>query len=236
MRWRDQLTAAIRRDCLLDVRYRIAFVLGLIDVMVTLVSYGYLAGLFGDRRPDGYAPLPFLLVGLALTNSLTTAMVGLAMSVRTAQQAGTFKALLGLPISPARLLLVSMAYPAMRALLDFAVLMIAAVALGVDLSRAHWTAAVVVFGLGVASVCVIGVISACCAVIFKRGDPVLWIAGTATWLLCGVLYPTSVLPAWLQPLTLLMPTTHAIAAMRAAAIDGAAWSAPKCIGISALRR
>lgn len=221
----DQVWAALRRDCLLDVRYRIAFVLGLIDVMVTLVSYGYLAGLFGDRRPDGYAALPFLLVGLALTNSLTTAMVGLAMSVRAAQQAGTFKALLGLPLSPSRLMLVSMAYPALRATLDFVVLMAAALALGVDMSRAHLVAAVVVLALGVAAVCVIGVVSACCAVVFKRGDPVLWIMGTATWLLCGVLYPTSVLPAWLRPVSLLMPTTHAISAMRAAVIDGASWSA-----------
>lgn len=45
-----------------------------------------------------------------------------------------------------------------------------------------------------------------------------------SFLFAGVLYPTSVLPAWLGMASALLPTTHALSAMRAAVISGASWS------------
>jgi len=225
MMWLDQLRAVVRRDFLSDLRYPVAFAFGLFDALLLLISYAFLAGVFGDRRPDGYAPLAFLLVGVALTDCLTTALVCLAHGVRNSQQAGTMKALLALPIVPARLMGLSLAYPLLRAALDFVIFMSAAFALGVSFTGMHITAVVATFLLGVSSVCVIGLVSAAFAIAFKRGDPVLWAVGTATWLLSGVLYPTSVLPAWLGVVSALLPTTHALNAMRAAVLDGATWSA-----------
>jgi ABC-2 type transport system permease protein len=225
VRWLDQLRAVARRDFLTDVRYPVAFAVGLFDAVIVLVSYSFLAGVFGDHRPDGYTPLAFLLIGIALNDSLTTALVCLALGVRNSQQAGTVKALLVLPLAPARLMLLSMAYPFVRATIDFVVFMIAAGALGVPFAGMHVTGVVVTFVLGVASVSVLGLISASFALVFKRGDPVLWAVGTATWLLSGVLYPTSLLPVWLRFASFLLPTTHALAAMRAAVIDGASWVA-----------
>ena len=223
--WFDQLRTLARRDFLTDVRYPVAFVLGVLDAVIVLVSYSFLAGVFGEHRPDGYAPLAFLLVGIALTDSLTTALVCLALGVRNSQQAGTMKALLALPLAPARLMALSMAYPFVRAALDFVVFMMAAAALGVSFAAMHVTGVVVTFLLGVGSVFVMGLLSASFALVFKRGDPVLWAVATATWLLSGVLYPTSVLPSWLRFASTLLPTTHALAAMRAAVIDGASWTA-----------
>ena len=224
MMWLDQLRAVTRRDFLTDVRYPVAFAIGFLDAVVVLVSYSFLAGVFGDHRPDGYAPLSFLLVGIALTDSLTTALVCLALGVRSSQQAGTVKALLGLPLAPARLMLLSMAYPFVRAAIDFAVFMLAAAALGVPFAAVHVTGMLLTFVLAVASVCIMGLVSASFALVFKRGDPVLWAVGTATWLLSGVLYPTSVLPSWLGVASALLPSTHALAAMRASVLGGATWS------------
>lgn len=223
--WLDQLRAVFRRDVLSDIRYPVAFAIGLLDAVVVLISYSFLAGVFGNRRPDGYEPLAFLLVGVALTDSLTAALVLLSQGVRNSQQSGTVKALLGLPIAPTRLMTLSMAYPATRAALDFVVFMSAACLMGVSASGIHVAAMLVTFVLAVASVSVMGLVSASFALVFKRGDPVMWAVGTATWLLSGVLYPTSVLPTWLAMVSTLLPTTHALTAMRAAVIDGASWSA-----------
>ena len=222
--WFDQARALFRRDLLIDVRYRVAFAIGLIDAVIVLVSYAFLAGVFGDLRPDGYAPLPFLLIGIALTDSLATALVCLALGARSSQQPGTVKALLVLPISPSRLMLLSMTYPFARATLDFAVFTIAAIALGARFAHVNVTGMLVTFILAVGSVLVLGLVSASFAMVFKRGDPVLWAVATATWLLSGVLYPTSVLPTWLAMVSTLLPTTHALAAMRAAVINGASWA------------
>jgi ABC-2 type transport system permease protein len=222
--WLDQLRAVVRRDFLTDVRYRVGFALGLVDALVVLVSYSFLAGVFGEGRPDGYAPLPFLLVGIALTDSLTAALVCLALGVRSSQQSGVVKALLGLPLAPARLMALSMAYPFIRAAIDFAIFLLAGCALGVPCGGINVGGMVVTFVLAVFSICVLGLVSAAFALVFKRGDPVLWAVGTATFLLSGVLYPTNILPTWLAMASWLLPTTHALSAMRAAVIDGAPWA------------
>ncbi len=223
--WLDQLRAVVRRDFLADVRYPAAFWFGLLDAGLVLISYSFLAGVFGDRRPDGYAALPFLLIGIALTDSLTTALVCIALGVRGSQQPGTMKVLLGLPLSPARLMTLAMAYPFIRAAIDFVVFLLAALALGVAMGHINVAAIILTFALGVGSVFVLGLVSASFGIVFKRGDPVVWAVGTMTWLLSGVLYPTSVLPHWLAIASWLLPTTHALAAMRGAVIGGASWPA-----------
>lgn len=230
----DQIRAVLRRDFLIDARYRVAFLIALADAGVVLLSYSFLAGVFGDRRPDGYEPLPFLLVGIAVTDSLTTALVCLALGARSSQQPGTVKALLALPLSPARLMLISLAYPLLRGAVDFVIFMTAGCWLGVPCGAMHLSAVVVTFVLAVGSVCVLGLLSAAFAMVFKRGDPVLWAVGAVTWLLSGVLYPTTVLPTWLQAASWLLPATHALTAMRAAVIDGAPWAvlAPQLLALT----
>jgi len=223
--WLRQCRAVVRRDFLTDIRYPISFAFGFFDAVIALISYSFLAGVFGSSRPDGFEPLPFLLIGIALTDSVTTTLVTMALGVRNSQQAGTMKALLALPLAPARLMILSMAYPLMRGTFDFVVFSIAAFALGVGLTHANLPAVVLVFLLALVSALVIGLGSASFALVFKRGDPVLWAIGTATWLLSGVIYPTSVLSPWLRGLSRLLPTTHALAALRVAVIDGGAWAA-----------
>jgi ABC-2 type transport system permease protein len=150
-------------------------------------------------------------------------LVCLALGVRSSQQPGTVKAMLALPLPSSRLMLMSMTYPFLRAALDFVIFMAAAFVLGVSAAKVNVPATLAVFVLALGSIGVWGLVSASLTMVVKRGDPVLWIVGTATWLLSGVLYPTNVLPAMLRWLSWLLPTTHALSAMRAAVIDGASW-------------
>lgn len=214
----------LRRDFLTDVRYRLVFLVSIADAGLILASYGFLARVFVNARPDGYAPLAFLLVGVAMSDSLTTALVCLAQGVRNNQQAGTLKALLALPVSPARLMLLSLPYPALRAAVDFVLFIGLAIALGLPASPINVGATLVVFALSVAAIASLGLLSASFAVVFKRGDPVMWALGATTWLLSGVLYPTTVLPSFLERVSWVLPTTHALSAVRATVIDGAGLS------------
>jgi len=221
MSWLRQAGAMMRRDFLTDVRYGFVLLVSVFDAALVLVSYAFLARVFAGAQPDGYPPLPFLLVGIALTDSLTTGMVCLAQGVRNNQQAGTLKALLALPISPARLMLLSLPYPVVRAAADFVVFLGVAIALGLPASSINVGATLVVFLLSVGAIASLGLASAAFVVAFKRGDPVMWALGAATWLLSGVLYPIQILPTWLQHVAWLLPTSHALTAARAAVIHGA---------------
>jgi ABC-type polysaccharide/polyol phosphate export permease len=234
MTWIQQARALFKRDFLIDVRQRLVYVFLVAEAGLALVSYAFLARVFGAARPDGYAPLPFLLVGIALTDSLTTLLVYLSQGVRNLQQSGTLKALLAMPISPTRLMTVSMPYPIARAALDFLLFLGVAVALGLPMAAINVGATIVVFVLAVLAMTSLAVVAAALAVAFKRGDPVRWALGSATWLLSGVLYPTGVLPPLLAKLAWLLPTTHALAAIRATLIDGAGvWSVRRDLAVLA---
>ena len=56
--------------------------------------------------------------------------------------------------------------------------------------------------------------------IFKRFEPVTWMVGGLSYLLGGVIYPVSVLPDWLKPLSQILPITHALEAIRLTLIAG----------------
>src|SRR5438128_1912272 len=70
----------------------------------------------------------------------------------------------------------------------------------------------------------IGLASAGIILVTKQGDPVTWFVGITSGFLGGVVFPIEVLPAPIHRVALLLPTTHALAALRQALINGASLS------------
>ena len=58
-------------------------------------------------------------------------------------------------------------------------------------------------------------------IITKVGDPITWAFTTLTGLLSGVLFPIEYLPPYLKAVSLIMPTTHALHALRLSLIQNA---------------
>ena len=58
-------------------------------------------------------------------------------------------------------------------------------------------------------------------IVTKVGDPITWVFTTLTGLLSGVLFPVEYLPTWLQAISLTLPTTHALHALRMTLLQGA---------------
>jgi ABC-2 type transport system permease protein len=54
----------------------------------------------------------------------------------------------------------------------------------------------------------------------QAGNPVSLLLGMASILLAGVLYPTSVLPGWLQAIGQLLPLTQALELIRGSVLRG----------------
>jgi ABC-2 type transport system permease protein len=227
--------ACVVRDARIDASYRVAFAFDAIDGLVMVVAYTMLARLFGDTRPDGFAPLGFLLVGIAVNGALMTALACFSQAIRGAQAAGAIKAILVTPTSPLVVVTLSSLYPVLRAFVDVVIWMTAAWACGVSLAQANLVTAVVVFAVAALAMAGFGFVSAAFAVVFKRGDPIVWFFGALSLLLGGVLYPTSTLPAWLGHLSAGLPSTHALDAMRGALLDGASLAqvAPDLIALVA---
>ena len=93
-------------------------------------------------------------------------------------------------------------------------------AFGLPLGQVNLPATLLLFGVSLLAFGSIGILSATFTLIFKRGDPLLWLFVSLSWLLGGVFYPREVLPPFLQQLAQLLPITYTIDAMRAALLEG----------------
>jgi ABC-2 type transport system permease protein len=85
-------------------------------------------------------------------------------------------------------------------------------------------AVLLIFVLSVAAFSSIGILSATFTLVFKRGDPFLWLFASLSWLLGSVYYPLEVLPRFLRHAGQLLPITHALVGMRAALLRNASIS------------
>jgi ABC-2 type transport system permease protein len=97
------------------------------------------------------------------------------------------------------------------------------VALGVRFPDPNWAAAGVSLALAIVAFASIGIMAAGFTMVFKRGNPIIWLVSNLVSLLGGVYYPVASLPAWLQLISRALPITYALNAMRGALLDGATW-------------
>jgi ABC-2 type transport system permease protein len=214
-----QALAFARRDFVTDFTYRLSFAIGVANAAFAVGTYYFLSRLIGGQ-PGGYDAFAFLLTGVVLNGAASAAIACYALAIRDAQQTGTLPVLVVSPVSAARLIALSSAYPMLRAVIEGTIDLFAGVLLGLSLSSANVPGAVLVFALSMAAFSALGVLSAACIVVWKRGDPIPWLIGAASWLLGGVFYPVDQLPSWLQGFSWFLPITYALEALRPALLGG----------------
>jgi ABC-2 type transport system permease protein len=219
VRWKAW--AFFKRDLLVDLSYKLSFALEGIHVLITIAAFFFLAGLLDAPTLQGYDSFAFILVGLAVNAYMTTCLVCFTQVVRESQLSGTLKAVLVTPTSPTQFLACSSLYPLARATVDAAVYAAGGLAFGVSVAQVNPLPAFLLFAASVLAFSSVGMISAAFIVVFKRGDPLLWLFGSGSWLLGGVMYPTDVLPHWLRPVAELLPITHALRGLRSTLLGGA---------------
>ena len=219
-----QAAAFLRRDLLLQSSYRSAFVLNIVGIFFTVAIFYYLGQVFRThlsdriREPDYFS---FVLVGIAFYNYLGTALNSFSGSLRQAQLTGTLEPVLATPVGIPTLLLGSALYHFLyTSLTALAYLAIAALFFGLDLSRANGGAVLVTLLLTILAFSALGILSAAFTLVWKRGDPLAFLLGSASALLGGVYFPATVLPAWLQSIAAWIPLTYALSAMRQSLIGG----------------
>ena len=67
----------------------------------------------------------------------------------------------------------------------------------------------------------LGLLAAGTTMLVRRMNPVALVIGSLSVFLSGVMYPVTVLPAWLRGAGVLLPLTHALAVLRGALLVGA---------------
>ncbi|MFA6216202.1 MAG: ABC transporter permease [Candidatus Omnitrophota bacterium] len=90
----------------------------------------------------------------------------------------------------------------------------------IDLSHINILSTGIIFILTIATFSSLGIISASFIMVFKRGNPISWLASNLEGLIGGVYFPITVLPAWGQFLAKLFPITYAIRALQLSVYQG----------------
>jgi ABC-2 type transport system permease protein len=220
--------ALVARDWRITRSYRGALVSDLAFGCLNLAAYYYISrtvkvsihrGL--DGAPSYFA---FAAVGVALSVVLQAAISGVSARLREEQLTGTLEALYAQPISSGELALGLAGFPFMFAVFRaFVYLLIAGALLGLDFSQCAWVGLVGAFLVAGLALGAVGVCLAALVLVFKRANSVGAIGTFGMSLLGGAVFPVSVLPHWLRPLSDIVPTRFAFSAARAALFGRPGW-------------
>lgn len=217
----------LQRDLLAEWSARFSLLLHLLNIGLTVAAYVFLARLVAQDTLAHWVPtaegyFPFVLVGMATNGAMVMALTGLSRGLQLQQPAGVLKPLLMSQTRPEAVLLLSSLYPLVRALVDLVVyLLVGWVFGGLSLARANVLGTALIACLAIVAFGSLGLCAAACTVLFKYGSPLLWVIGSSSWLLGGVLYPPALLPLPLRWAAEIFPLTHALQGMRAALLAGA---------------
>lgn len=220
------LLALVRRGFLHAASYRLNFFGNYLGAALVVVFFYVLADFYGQARPAGLAlfggdTFTFLLIGGVTARFFNVGFKQYARELEHELAAGTVEPLL-VTATPAPLALLG---PALWALIEGLLIAALQLALGVwflgaDLSRADWPAALALGALALLAVTGWGLLSAAFVLVFKRADPLSWLADVTLYMFAGVYFPVAALPAVLQPLAWALPLSHALEALRLALMQG----------------
>jgi len=218
-----KLWAFLKRDFLSEVSYRLAFLMQVAGMFLTLLAFYFLTKMINPDAAglDGIPPFSWFLMGLAFQFYFSTALFAFSAKIRNEQVLGTLEAMLVSP-TPTSVVIFSsaawdFAYGAIRVVLY---LLFAMLVFGVHLH----TRGLGAFALGVLltllSSAGLGILSASFTLYFKRGDPINFLLSGATTLLGTVFFPVEQLPEWIRPASDYLPITWSLRIVRGSLLQG----------------
>lgn len=212
-------TAFIRRDFLIWTSYRLAFlwqVLGVIGMVGVLYFVGQYVGEGLTEPVQGLSVdyFDYLITGIAFTDVLTFGLGALPGTIRAGQQSGTLEAMLLAHFRLFSIIIYSSAFSLLLSIVRLTIYAGMAVFIFHLWLEANLVSLIVIFLLSSIVFICLGALSASFTLVLKRGDPVIGIYGLISALLGGVLFPVSILPDWVQPLSKFVPLFHALSGIR----------------------
>ena len=217
----DKTRACLLRDVVLELGSVWSFGLQLAHLAFAVVSYYFFAVQLRSAELGGYPAFGFLLIGIMVQGYMTTVLVTFAQIIQNHQAAGTLKAVMTTRTTPVGFMMLSSVFPLCRAAIDVTAYLIVGWILGWSFGDANLSGAALTFALSLVAFGSAGLMLATLSLFSSRTHAAVTALVGASWLLSGGLYPSHVLPAWLQHVAPWLPATHAIAAFRATLLGSA---------------
>lgn len=221
-----KIFAFLKKDFLEESSYKLAFILNIFGVLVSILSYFFIDKLFGRKisvelEEFGVNYFAYVLLGMALFSYIGVGLGSFSSRIRSEQVQGTLEAVLLTPTKISTILVSLAIWNLILATFDLLIyISLGAFLFQIDFSKTNFLSASIVLILTIASFSALGILSAGFILVFKRGNPASWIISSLEGLVGGVYFPVSVLPGWLQVLARFFPITYAIRAIELAVYQG----------------
>jgi len=219
----SKIWAFIARDFVSEVSYRLAFLLQVFGILLSLLAFFFVTKMIDPQAEglDGIPPFEWMLVGLAFQFYFSTALFAFASKIRQEQMMGTLEAMLVSPTPTSLVVFASAAwdftYGGIRIMLY---LLFATFIFGVQLHWEGFGALAIGVTLTLLSSVGMGILSASFIIYFKRGDPINYLLSGMTTFLGTVFFPIEQLPEWIRPASDFLPITWSLRIVRGTLLQG----------------
>jgi ABC-2 type transport system permease protein len=224
-----KVPAFMRRDLLVMLSYRVAFVSDLLYIAVQALMFGFVAQLVDPSKMPSYGGVQasyfeFVMVGVVITSVSGLLLQRVSTAIRHEQMIGTLEALLVTPTSPTTVQAGSVAFDVVFIPVRMGLLLAAvAVTLGLGFDPGGILPSVALLAAFVPFVWGLGLVTAAAIVTFRHGTGVLGVTMSVLGLVSGAFFPLALLPEWLQRLAEANPVAIVMEGTREALIGGAGW-------------
>lgn len=210
--------AFLRRDFLIWSSYRLSAFWQVVGIFLTLVLVYCAGAAIGDRssviaEEDG-SYIAFILIGLAFMDMLLQGLASLPRAISDNQRAGTFEPMLLAPITALDMLLSFWLFKFLFSTFRMTIMIgFGMIVLGFW-SDVNPLTVIAVLIPAIVTFMAMGALSGMFMILVKQGDPILLAYSGVTAILGGAIFPLDALPNWIEPITLLIPLTHALSGIR----------------------
>jgi ABC-2 type transport system permease protein len=221
-----KIAEMIRASFMIAKSYKLNLLFSVVGLFVTTIPFYFAAHALQPMmgkvvQQQGGDYFGFVLLGLIAISLLTTSLTGVYQSVSGSVTSGWLEAQMGTSTGMPVLLVGMASYDLIWTLLRVTILLLFGWVLGVHV---HWSG----LALGVPVLLLLclayfglGLVLASMFLVFRTIGPAQSVIVTASILLGGVYYPTETIPSWIQSLSVVVPMTYGLRAVRQLVLDGA---------------
>jgi ABC-2 type transport system permease protein len=225
-----KLPAFLRRDLLVALSYRFAFVTEWLSLCLQAVTFYFVGRMVDTDKLPTYGGshatyMEFVAVGIALSAFMQLALGRVANGIRAEQLTGTLESLMMTPTAPATIQLGTVVYDIIYIPLRTGLfLLFVTLAFGLDFAPSGLLPAMAVLLLFIPFVWGLGITSAAITLTVRRGQAFAGFVVTLMTLLSGAYFPLSLMPHWAETIAKLNPIAIAVDGMREPLLGGTGWA------------
>lgn len=210
----------VKRGFTSMLSYKMALVLTLLGLFIGVVQFYFVAKFLGEGHefpllaPYGGNLMGYLIIGTTFMSFVGVSLNSFQGAIRGEQQMGTLEFLLMSDTPLHEVLIYSTLWNFVSACLSASIIFFAVVfVFGMDIN-VNFGASLFIWLLSIVCMAGFGLMSAGIIMVTKRGDPITWAFSTLSGLLSGAMFPVELLPPLLRRVSVALPHTHALIALR----------------------